>query len=86
MSHPIGFVVVVVQSLSRVRLFATPWTVAHQVSLSITNSQSSLKLVSIESGMPSNYLNLYPPLLLLLILLLSVTPRTDKQVGPNADL
>ena len=55
-------------------------------SWSFTISRSLCKLVSIESGMPSNYLNLYPPLLLLLILLHSVTPRTDKQVGPNADL
>ena len=43
-----------VQSLSRVRLFATPWTAAHQASLSITNSWSLLKLISIESVMPSN--------------------------------
>ena len=45
-----------VQSLSRVQLFVTPWTAAHQASLSITNSQSLLKLVSIESVMPSNHL------------------------------
>ena len=45
-----------VQSLSRVRLFATPWTAARQATLSITNSQSSLKLMSIESVMPSNHL------------------------------
>ena len=45
-----------VQSLSRVRLFATPWTAARQASLSITNSQSLLKLMSIESVMPSNHL------------------------------
>ena len=55
----------VVQSLSRVRLFATPWTAAHQVSLSISNSWSLLKLVSIESVMPSNHLILCRPLLLL---------------------
>ena len=54
-----------VQSLNRVHLFATPWTVAHQVSLSITNSQSPLKLMSIESVMPSNHLILCRPLLLL---------------------
>ena len=42
-----------VQSLSYVLLFATPWTTAHQASLSITNSQSPLKLISIESVMPS---------------------------------
>ena len=45
-----------VQSLSRVQLFAAPWTAAHQASLSITNSQSLLKLMSIESVMPSNHL------------------------------
>ena len=53
------------QSLSRVRLFANPRTAARQASLSITNSQSLLKLTSIESVMPSNHLILYrPPLLL----------------------
>ena len=54
-----------VQSLSHVRLFATPWIAAHQASLSITNSQSSLKLMSIELVMPSSYLILCHPLLLL---------------------
>ena len=54
-----------VQSLSRVRLFVTPWTVAHQASLSITNSQSPLKLMSVASVMPSNHLILCRPLLLL---------------------
>ena len=54
-----------VQSLSRVRLFATPWITARQASLSITNSQSSLRLTSIESVMPSSHLILCPPLLLL---------------------
>ena len=53
-----------VQSLSRVRLFATPWSAARQASLSITHSQSLLKLMSIELVMPSNYLLLYRPLLL----------------------
>ena len=53
-----------VQSLSRVQLFATPWTTACQPSLSITNSWSSLKLMSIESVMPSNHLILCRPLLL----------------------
>ena len=52
-----------VQSLSHVQLFATPWTVARQASLSITNSQSLFKLMSIESVMPSNYLVLSHPLL-----------------------
>ena len=54
-----------VQSLSRVRLFATPWIAAHQASLSITNSRSLLKLMSIESVIPSNHLILCCPLLLL---------------------
>ena len=54
-----------VQSLSYVRLFATPWTAARQASLSITNSQSPPKPMSVESMMPSNYLILCRPLLLL---------------------
>ena len=54
-----------VQSLSRVQLFATPWIAARQASLSITNSQSSLRLTSIESVMPSSHLILCRPLLLL---------------------
>ena len=54
-----------VQSLSRVWLFATPWTAGHQASLSITNTQSLFKLMSIESVMPSNHLILCCPLLLL---------------------
>ena len=53
------------QSLSHVRLFATPWIAAHQASLSITNSRSSLRLTSIESVMPSSHLILCRPLLLL---------------------
>ena len=53
-----------VQSPSRVRLFATPWTAAHQASLSVTNSQSLLKLMSTESVMPSNHLIFCHPLLL----------------------
>ena len=54
-----------IQSLSRVRLFVTPWTAAHQASLSITNSWSLLKLIFIESVMPSNHLILCHPLVLL---------------------
>ena len=53
------------QSLSRVWLFVTPWTTARQVSLSITNSRSLLKLMSIESVMPPNHLILCRPLFLL---------------------
>ena len=52
------------QSLSRVQLFADPWTAAHQASLSITNSQSLLKLMFIELVMPSSHLTLCCPLLL----------------------
>ena len=54
-----------VQSLSRVQLFATPWTAVCQAFLSVTNSQSLLKLMFIESVMPSNHLILCRPLLLL---------------------
>ena len=54
-----------VQLLSRVRLFATPWTAARQASLSITNSRSSPEPMSIESVMPSNHLILCHPLILL---------------------
>ena len=54
-----------VQSLSCVRLFATPWIEAHQASLSITNSQSSLRLMCLESVMPSSHLILSRPLFLL---------------------
>ena len=54
-----------VQSLSCVRLFATPWTAACQASLSITNCRSLLKLMSIESVMPPNHLILWRPLLFL---------------------
>ena len=53
-----------VQSLSHVRLFVTPWIAAHQASLSITNSQSLLKLMSVELVIPSNHLILCYPLLL----------------------
>ena len=53
-----------VQSLTRVRLFVVPWTAACWASLSITNSQSLLKLMSIESEMPSNHLLCHPVLLL----------------------
>ena len=58
------YYVVLVQSLSHVQLFATPWIAARQASLSITNSQSLLKLASIKSVMPSNHLILCHPLLI----------------------
>ena len=61
-----------VQSLSRVRLFATPWIAAPQASLSITNSWRLLKLMSIESEMPSNHLILCRPLLLLSSIISSI--------------
>ena len=64
-----------VQSLSHVQLFVTPWTAAHQVSLSITNSQSLLKLMSIELVMPSNHLILCHPLLLLHSIFTSRWPK-----------
>ena len=60
--HEISKVSESVQSLSHVRLFATPWTAAHQTSLSITSSHSLLKPMSIESVMPSNHLILCCPL------------------------
>ena len=63
---------IVVQSLSRVRLFATTWTAARQTSLSITNSLSLLKLVSIQLMMPSNRLILCHPLLLLPLIFPSI--------------
>ena len=61
-----------VQLLSCVWLFETPWTAAHQASLSITNSRSLLKLMSIESVMPSNYLILCRPLPLLPLIIPSI--------------
>ena len=68
------------QSLSHVWLFATPWTVAHQASLSITNSQSLLKLMSIESMMPSNHLILCHPLLLLSSIFPSIWVFSNESV------
>ena len=62
--HPL-LLLTSVQSLGRVRLFVIPWTAARQASLSITNSRSLLRLMSIESVMPSNYLILCCPLLFL---------------------
>ena len=67
-----------VQSLSHVWLFATPWTTAHQASLSITNSQSLPKLMSIESVMPSNHLILCRPLLLLPSVFPSIRVFSDE--------
>ena len=72
--------VVVVQSLSCVRLFATPWTAARQASLSITNSQSLLILMSTESVMPSNHLILCRPLLLLPLTFPSIRVFSNESV------
>ena len=69
-----------VQSLSRVRLFATPWTAAHQAFLSITNSQSLLKLMSTESVMPSNHLILCHPLFLLPSIFPSIRVFSNESV------
>ena len=69
-----------VQVFSRVRLFATPWTTARQASLSITNSQSLPKLMSIESVMPSNHLILCHPLLLLPSIFPSIRDFSNKSV------
>ena len=75
-------VLFVVQLLSRVRLFATPWTAARQASLSINNSQSLLKLMSIESVMPSNHLILCYPLLLLPSIFPSIRVFASESVLP----
>ena len=64
--------------LSRVQLFVTPWTAARQASLSITNSRSSLKLMSIESVMPSSHLILCRPLLLLPSIFPSIKVFSNK--------
>ena len=69
-----------VQSLGRVRLFATPWTGARQASLSITNSQSLLKLMSIESMMPFNHLILCHPLLFLPSIFPSIRVFSNESV------
>ena len=69
-----------VQSLSCVQLFVTPWAAACQASLSITNSQSLLKLMSIESVMPSNCLNLCHPLLLLSSLFPSIRVFSNESI------
>ena len=68
------------QSLSHVWLFATPWTAARQASLSITNSQSLLKLMSIKSVMLSNHLILYHPLLLLPAIFPSIRVFSNESI------
>ena len=67
-----------VQSLSRVRLFATPWTTASQASMSKTNSRSLPKLMSLELVMPCNHLILYRPILLLPSIFPSITVFTNE--------
>ena len=69
-----------VQSLSRVRLFATPWTAACKASLSITKSRNLLKLMSIGLVMPSNYLILFHPLLLLPSIFPSIRVFSNESV------
>ena len=71
-----------VQSLSRVRLFVTPWTTAHQASLSITNSRSLPKFMSTESVMPSNHLILCHLLLLLSSIFPSIRVFSNESVLP----
>ena len=72
--------VAVVKSLNHVRLFVNPWTAAHQASLSITISQSLLKLMSIKSVMPSNHLVLCPLFLLLLSIFPSIRVFSNELV------
>ena len=69
-----------VQPNSLVRLFATPWTAVRQASLSITNSHSLLRRMSIESVMPSNHLILCRPLLLLPLILPSIRVFSNESV------
>ena len=69
-----------VQSLNHVRLFVTPWTAAYQASLSITNSQNLLKLMSIKLVMPSNHLILCHPLLLLPSIFPSIRVFSNESV------
>ena len=68
------------QSFSHVRLFVTPWTSARQASLFITNSQSLLKFMSTEQVMPSNYLILYLPLILLPVIFPNIRVFSNESV------
>ena len=77
-AHALAFISV--QSLCPAWLFVTPWTAARQASLSITNSRTLLKLMSIESVMPSNHLILCHPLLLLLSIFPSIRVFSNKSV------
>ena len=69
-------------SLNHDQLFATPWTAVHQASLSITNSQSLLKLISIESVIPSNHLILCRPLFFLPSIFRSIRVFSNESVLP----
>ena len=80
--YPINIQFNSVQSLSCVWLFVTPWTSAYQASLSITNSWSLLKLMSIESVMPSNHLILCYPLLLLPSIFPTIRVFSNESVLP----
>ena len=81
MSHPFTPIQFsTLELLSCVWLFATPWTAAHRVSLSITNSQCLLKLMSTEFVMPSNHLILCRPLLFLLSIFLSIRVFSKESV------
>ena len=75
-----------VQSLSHVQLFATPWSTARQASLSVTNSRSSLKLMSIRSVMPSSHLILCRPLLLLSPIPPSIFSQSIPESFPMSQL
>ena len=79
-SHVLQLRPLSVQLLSHVRFFATPWTAAHQASLFITNSQSLLKLMSIESVMPFSHLILCLPLLLLPSIFPSIKVFSNESV------
>ena len=80
MNHSLFSLLQSVQSLICVQLSATPWTATCQASLSITNTQSLLKLMSIESVMPSNHLILCHPLLLLLSILPNIRLFSNESV------
>ena len=79
-SSVIYFIHQFIHQLSCVRLFATPWTAVHRASLSITSSQRLLKLMSIESVMPSNHLIFYRPLLLLPSIFPSIRVFSNESV------
>ena len=80
---PASVMVVVVQSLSRVQLFANPWTAEHQAFLSFTISQSLLKLMPVESVMPFNHLIFCHPLLLSSIFQSSIRVFSDESAFCN---